>query len=546
MKARKLYWIWIVSISATLAIIGLQGYWLYNQHKYNIQKNTDETEKHILSVWDNYKILQKKRLRMQKDDLQSYSTNLNQNNIYISNTNEDGSMTNWDITLITNKKLTISSTQKEKTLKTISKEELKDLSKNIKETLGRLKPDLLDSVSIRSGSIKDSLAKANPQQIDSLINRPWVTSLDTTGKQTTKRLRFSTKENQSVIYDAVDLYLSYANNPFRKTELDSLMASENLGVNFSTDTFTLSRDSVLWNPQTEKNTQLHNPSLTVSIPYNLLDKKVYKITCIIPPNAIITQMFWQIIITALLLILLIFALGIQIKTISQQMKVNRLRKNFVNTTIHELKRPIQTLKSMVSYLQNKSADTSYDSTILQEVRQETDNLTSYLQKLKEVNDGESIADSIHVSRFNFTELVQQTIASVKKNTSKNVHFELHFPEKEVMITADRITLVNVITNLLENAIKYSGETVDIIFKAEKKENKLRFSITDNGFGIDSSEQSHIIEPFFRSKNEKVKALPGMGLGLSYVKMITEAHNGSLRIESQLNKGTTVTIEIPQI
>ena len=286
--------------------------------------------------------------------------------------------------------------------------------------------------------------------------------------------------------------------------------------------------------------------LRLSIPYNLLEKKVYTITGAIPPNAILQQMFWQIIITSLLLILLIIVLAIQIKNLSHLMKVNRLRQDFVNTTIHELKRPVQTLKSMISYLKTDSEKENETLQIIEDVRNETNNLTSYLKKLREVNEGESISDSIHLSYFNFNDVVQKNIAELKKNSHKTIHIETRLPNEDVMITADKIAMNNVITNLLENSVKYSCETVDIVIKAEKQNNKFKFSVTDDGFGIDIAEQSHILEPFYRSTNERITTLPGMGLGLSYVKMIVDAHKGTLNIQSKPNQGTTITIEIPQL
>lgn len=104
---------------------------------------------------------------------------------------------------------------------------------------------------------------------------------------------------------------------------------------------------------------------------------------------------------------------------------------------------------------------------------------------------------------------------------------------------------NIVINLLENAIKYSGEEPVIRVNAGIDDNGLSFSISDNGIGIPASEQSHIFEPFFRSKNDYVASLPGMGLGLSYVKMAVEAHRGTVDVLSKPNYGTTITVKIPR-
>lgn len=183
--------------------------------------------------------------------------------------------------------------------------------------------------------------------------------------------------------------------------------------------------------------------------------------------------------------------------------------------------------------------------MLNNARIETDNLTAYLQKLREVNQVETMAGSLHFSFFDFTALTNDCIENIRKNAGKPIRIETYFSDMPLSITADKMVMSNIVMNLLENAVKYSGDAPSIRVRAEYEDNNLIFSISDNGIGIEVSEQSHIFEPFFRSKNAYVVSLPGMGLGLSYVKMAVEAHRGSIEIISKPNHGTTVTVKIPR-
>ncbi len=107
-------------------------------------------------------------------------------------------------------------------------------------------------------------------------------------------------------------------------------------------------------------------------------------------------------------------------------------------------------------------------------------------------------------------------------------------------------LINIIDNLLENAVKYSREIVDIEIDYQKlDDDSIRISIRDNGFGIPQSELKNIFEKFYRGRNGIDKNIAGMGLGLAYVRMLVEAHRGHIYVESELNNGSTFIIEIPQ-
>ena len=111
--------------------------------------------------------------------------------------------------------------------------------------------------------------------------------------------------------------------------------------------------------------------------------------------------------------------------------------------------------------------------------------------------------------------------------------------------ADPVHTANCLSNLIENAVKYSGNEVCISIEAFLENNRLYLKIKDNGIGIPPQEQSRVFEKFYRAQNIPDANLPGIGLGLSYVKLMVEAHNGTIRLQSQQGKGTTFIIEIPQ-
>ncbi len=117
---------------------------------------------------------------------------------------------------------------------------------------------------------------------------------------------------------------------------------------------------------------------------------------------------------------------------------------------------------------------------------------------------------------------------------------------DLKIRADRMHLANIICNLLENAIKYSREAVTIRMDYQQREDGMvQISVADNGIGIAKADQRYVFDKFYRSESAKDQAIPGIGLGLSYVKLLVEAHGGTITFESTEGHGTTFTITIPQ-
>lgn len=518
MKSGKIKLVWSLSITATLLVIFLQGYWLYNQYRYTLEKTANETTAQILLAWNDYKIWQKVKLKTQRENLKSYNSNMNQTStIYLSDTKE--SITNWTITI---------HTMKNSGVKTIQVP-----ADSIDEEQHKLILDQIDK------NLSLAQSRKMPQK-DSL--KKWEEKVNETDSTLVNTFRFRTAENHNLVYDAVDLFLVDINSPFRINSIDSIIQQKTGYLPSRIDTLSLPADSVLWQPKTIHHLSMANPSITVEIPYNILKRKIVVITVPVAPAHILKTMATQIVISVILVLLLIICLLLQIQTITRQQRINTLRQNFVNTTIHELKRPIQTLKTIVSYLQQSSPE---EQEMLNDARVETDNLTSYLQKLREVNQAETIAGSLYLSYFDFSLLVKDCVENIRKNTEKQLHIETDFSGAPLSITADKIIMSNIVINLLENAIKYSGEEPVIKVYATSVDNQLFFSVSDNGIGIVPSEQNHIFEPFYRSKSSYVTSLPGMGLGLSYVKMAVEAHRGIVEVLSKPNYGTTITVKIPQ-
>ncbi len=115
---------------------------------------------------------------------------------------------------------------------------------------------------------------------------------------------------------------------------------------------------------------------------------------------------------------------------------------------------------------------------------------------------------------------------------------------DVIVSVDRSHLYNILINLVENAVKYSGPEVEINAEASEDEGFVELKIRDSGNGIPSADLKHIFKRFYRGKASTGEQ-PGIGLGLAYVKLLIDAHGGDVSVESSEGEGSCFTIRLPQ-
>ncbi len=341
------------------------------------------------------------------------------------------------------------------------------------------------------------------------------------------------------IYNAQNKFRLNRAIPFDIAMVDSLLNDRGVSA-------TLSRikiDSTAWRLKSSSNNSLLSPRYFIEIPYNNLQGELLRLECGVPISFILATMGSMLILSMIMSLLVIASFILQIKTIRRQRKVDEVRRDFLHTMIHELKRPISTLKMCVSSLRNERLmqNNDFKEEVLQNSYKELDNLSSYFAKLRDVTMADSGAIPLNITKIELSTLIEELIPRISIPSSKRVSFDIKTCET-VSINADNLHLQNILHNLIENSIKYSEEEVTIALSYYTDDSFLVIEVSDNGGGISPSDLPHIFDKFYRGRN--LNSTSGIGLGLSYVKMLMEAHRGVISVESTLNVGTKFTVKLP--
>lgn len=232
------------------------------------------------------------------------------------------------------------------------------------------------------------------------------------------------------------------------------------------------------------------------------------------------------------------------KALEKERELNELKSRFVSMASHEFRTPLTTMMSSLSLVTKYGElnDTVNQKKHTNKIKTSINNLTDILNdflSVSKLEEGkvENTPDSINLKEF-----VDDIVSEMKPLLQKGQQLIYNHTGNEVAMLDCKI-LKNILFNLISNAIKFSPEDKPIEISALVQNSTVKISVKDNGIGIPKEDQKHLFERFFRGHN--AINIQGTGLGLNIVTKYVELMNGSIHFESEVNKGTTFTIIIPQ-
>jgi two-component system sensor histidine kinase VicK len=233
--------------------------------------------------------------------------------------------------------------------------------------------------------------------------------------------------------------------------------------------------------------------------------------------------------------------------ITQEHKLDNMRKEFVANVSHELKTPITTIKSYTETLMENEVDKELYLRFLSVINSESDRMARLVRDLLQLSNIDYKKTTWKKTEISINEMIEDIIQKLDLVIKEKEHkVKLNIKKNLPPIFADKDGIEQVILNIISNAIKYTENQGIIEVSAYNTEKELILKVKDNGIGIPENDQERIFERFYRVEKGRSREMGGTGLGLSIAKEIVEAHDGSISLESAPGVGTEVTLKFPLV
>ncbi|MDP2388593.1 MAG: HAMP domain-containing sensor histidine kinase [Bacteroidota bacterium] len=262
---------------------------------------------------------------------------------------------------------------------------------------------------------------------------------------------------------------------------------------------------------------------------------------------IFSEMIWLLIALSVFTLLIVLMFYTTLSNFKKQKRLNELKSDFINNMTHELKTPLATIQLASEVIMKQSGDPQSPvhqmaNTIKSQSKRMDDDVKNILQAALLDN---STAVALNYSKFDLKKTIEEMIFSFDLIAKeKNVSIKLRYDATE-NISADKDLLEKALNNLVDNAIKYSDLEKEVRIEVKSLDKALQISVTDKGSGISKEDIPHVFDKFYRAGKGNIHYNKGYGLGLSFVKKVAELHNGKVELVSERNKGTIITLTIPQ-
>lgn len=275
-----------------------------------------------------------------------------------------------------------------------------------------------------------------------------------------------------------------------------------------------------------------------------LGKKLYSFDTGLMTGYILLNMSGIIFTSLMVVAIVIFSFWFFISTLKKQMELDEMKSSFTSNITHELKTPIAVAYAANDALLNYGLANNpvKREEYLLDTKEQLEKLSALVERILSMSMKERGNFRLDVSETNIRDMFEKIAQETRLRTTKNCDIQIEADENLTAVF-DAKLMSSVVSTLVDNAVKYSGESVRILLKAIKTSDKLFISVSDNGTGIAQEHQRHVFEKFYRVPHGDVHEVKGYGIGLYFAKTIVERHGGQISLNSTPGEGSTFTIEI---
>lgn len=262
-------------------------------------------------------------------------------------------------------------------------------------------------------------------------------------------------------------------------------------------------------------------------------------------NTSVYSSLWLWIIFSVIMFFVLLIYSWSVFKLLQQKKYSELQRDFINNMTHEFKTPLSSILLSSNFLA-KQPDISRNDKMKKYtgiIIEQANKLNDHVEKVLDLARAESNFFKIDPHPADLVMIINEVLENIQlKHEQAQIKVSSLITKK---VNVDEFHFANLVYNLLDNSIKYSGSIPKITITINQEKQHIILTFSDEGTGISKKNLEHIFDKFYRAPGKQLNEIPGFGLGLFYVKKICEVHNWKITASSELNHGTTITILIPQ-
>lgn len=337
-----------------------------------------------------------------------------------------------------------------------------------------------------------------------------------------------------------------------KERIESLLAEELRNNNLSTDfEYAVYNSSLPTKIHSEDFDLEHSATYAVPLFANAKGKSDYQLVVNFTDKdeQVLSSAVMMGLLAVLFTLIIVVAYSSSLSQLIKQRQISQIKTDFINNMTHEFKTPIATINLALDAIKNPKIinDEEKVSRYLHMIREENKRMHAQVENVLQISRLEKNELNLKKERLHLHELIEEAITHVELIVeNREGYIKTHFGALKSSVLANRDHMVNVIVNILDNAIKYSAGEPKIDIYTENVKNYIVTKVRDQGSGMSKSTQKKIFDKFYREHTGDIHNVKGHGLGLAYTRQILEDHHGTITVESEKGKGSTFIIKLPLI
>ena len=291
--------------------------------------------------------------------------------------------------------------------------------------------------------------------------------------------------------------------------------------------------------------QLESPGGSLS--EGISPQELLMITVPHAKNFIWDSMTWFIVGAILFTLIIVAAFFLTVRALLKQKKLSEIKSDFINNMTHEFKTPLATISLAVDALKNEKVIGNREKMeyFTRIIKEENKRMNKQVETILQAALLDKQEVQLNLQRLHAHDLITSALNNIHLQVEeKKGRIDINMDAAKDLLMVDEVHFTNLVSNLLDNAVKYSQDNLVIKLTTNNTGKHFLLKIEDNGIGMTKETVSRIFEKFYRAHTGNLHNVKGFGLGLSYVKTMIDAHHGIIKAESILGKGTTFYLSFP--